>query len=111
MKSVYYVLGCLLMFVLGFLFDGLITKIPREAMAVGDMIRAERAIKSYYNSKGIVPDSWSAIGIDSMKNRYGNPIEYSVANSYHVTLRACGFGSEHSQVKNYFILQFDVREK
>ena len=43
----------------GICFDGLITKVPREAMAVGDMIGAERVVRSYYDSKGTVPEIWS----------------------------------------------------
>ena len=111
MKSIFYILGCLMMFVLGFVVDGLSTKVPREAMAVGDMIGAERVVRSYYDSKGAVPEVWSGFGVNSMTNRYGNQIEYFVTNNYYVTLRACGFGGEHSRVKNYFIRQFDVREK
>ena len=56
MKSIFYILGCLMMFVLGFVVDGLITKVPREAMAVGDMIGAERVVRSYYDSKGAVTE-------------------------------------------------------
>ncbi len=111
MKSIFSILGCLMMFVLGFVVDGLITKVPREAMAVGDMIGAERVVRSYYDSKGAVPEIWSGFGVNSMTNRYGNQIEYFVTNNYYVTLRAYGFGGEHSRVKNYFIRQFDVREK
>ena len=110
MKSVFYMFVCLAMFVLGFVVDGLITKMPREAMAAGDMMRAERMVRAYYNSKGSVPRSWSDIGCNSLTNRYGNVIEYSVANDYFVTLKAHGFGGGHSLVKNYFVRQFDVRQ-
>lgn len=55
MKSVFYMFVCLAMFVLGFVVDGLITKMPREAMAAGDMMRAERMVRAYYNSKGECP--------------------------------------------------------
>ena len=111
MKNIVYVLGCVVMFVLGYVFDGLITKMPREAMSAGDMIAAERMVRAYYNSKGKVPRSWADVSCNILTNRYGNPIEYSVANDYFVTLSAYGFGGEHSQVRNYFVRQFDVRKE
>lgn len=111
MKKLFYMLGCVAMFVLGYVFDGLICKMPREALSAGDMISAERMVKAYYKSKGKVPCSWADVGCNSLTNHYGNPIEYSVTNDYFVTLRAYGFGGGHTFVKNYFVRQFDVREK
>lgn len=111
MKNLFYLLGCVAMFVLGYVFDGLITKMPREALSAGDMICAERMVRAYYNSKGKAPLSWADVSCNNLTNRYGNPIEYSVTNDYFVTLRAYGFGGEHSQVKNLFVRQFDVRKE
>ena len=115
MKLMGYMLSCMISFAIGFAVDNAITRVPREALAENDMICLERGIRSRFVENGVLPHTLADIcdseGRMSLTNHYGNPIEYSVTNDYIVTLRAYGFGGEHSPVKNYFVLQFDVREK
>lgn len=115
MKLMGYILSCMISFAIGFAVDNAITRVPREALAEIDMIRLERGIRSHFVANGALPCSLSDVcdsgGSMSLTNRYGNPIVYSVTNDYFVTLQAYGFGGEHSQVKNLFVRQFDVREE
>lgn len=118
-KSLYEIFfwpACIFTFALGVLMvESGGRRIPQEEMAAREMFRIEGAIREYFEAKGEYPRTLADIrafeGGISLTNAYGNSIEYSVSNGYFVTLRACGFGGEHSQVKNYFIRQFDVREK
>ena len=107
---------CILAFVLGVLMvESGGRRVPKEEMTEREIFRIEGAVREYFEEKGELPCALTNIrdfeGGISLTNVYGNPIEYSVTNGYFVTLRACGFGGEHSRVKNYFIRQFDVRRK
>ena len=118
-KSWYEILfwpACILAFVLGILLvESKGRRVLQEEMAEREMFRVEGAIREHFAAKGELPRTLSDIrdfeGGFPQTNIYGNPIEYSVTNDSIVTLRAYGFGGERSQIRNYFVRQFDVREE
>ena len=112
MKPIFWIIACMLFFMLGFLVDGMITRVPREALAQNDLIRVERCIRKYYSDTRRLPVSLNdaANGKEvPLVNSYGHPIEYSVSNEFEVSLRALGYGGNNSDVKNYYVRMFDVR--
>lgn len=114
MKTIFLIIACMFFFVLGFLVDGMITKVPREALAQSEIVRMERAIRNFHAAKKRLPISLDEIANSngfSKTNVYGYAIEYTRINKFEVWLRSAGYGGESADVKNYYGKQFDVRSE
>ena len=101
----------------GFLINGLVDRVPREAMTANAMILIERAIRQHYAETGTLPERiddgnllWQGRPVRCV-NSYGHPILYSVSNGSVVELKSYGFCGEDAEVKQIFLFQFDVRDE
>ena len=119
MKSVLATFLIIVAFIGGFLFDGLMTRVPKDASTRGRLMRLKRDIAAFYDQNGILPTSLDALNMSNsasdksvpMENAWGGPILYSVSNGTTVILTTYGPGGVESEVKQTFSLTFDVNER
>lgn len=116
MKSILVMFLVILAFIGGFVFDGLITRVPLDASTCGRMMQLKRDIADFYAQNGALPESLDAletsdVKADSKKNAWGGPISYSISNETTVVLKTYGPGGAEAEVKQAFTLIFNVNEK
>lgn len=114
MKSILTLFLIILAFVGGFVFDGLITRVPPDASTRGRMIQLKNNIVDFYARNGTLPESLEALktpgmNVVSRENAWGGPIMYSVSNETTVVLKTYGLGGAESEVSQVFTLTFDVK--
>ncbi len=106
-------------FIGGFLFDGLITRVPKDASTRGRLMQLKRDLANFYDQNRILPESLDALKRSGLafaksapkENAWGGPILYSVSNGTTVVLKTYGPGGAESEVKQTFTLTFDVDER
>jgi len=119
MKPILVTLLIVVAFLGGFVFDGLISKVPPDASTRGRLMRLKHEITDFYARNKTLPESLDSLGkSDSVaaktapkENAWGGPILYSVSNRTMVTLKTYGPGGVEAEVKQTFTLTFDVNEK
>ena len=119
MKSVLVTFLIIVAFIGGFLFNGLMTRVPKDASTRGRLMRLKRDIAAYYGRNKILPVSLDALNMSNsasdksapVQNAWGSPILYSVTNGTTVILTTYGPGGAESEVKQTFSLTFDVNER
>ena len=114
MKFLCTIIFVVLAFIGGCIFDGLITRVPQDALTSGRLMRLKKNIERYYAVKKSIPESLNIIaatlGDISTNNAWGGPIFYSVSNETSVILKTYGPGGPDAKVRQEFTLQFDVLE-
>lgn len=116
MKSILVMFLVILAFIGGFVFDGLITRVPLDASTCGRMMQLKRDVVDFYTRNGALPESLDALEtseeqVVSKKNAWGGPILYSISNETTVVLMTYGPGGAEAEVKQAFTLIFNVNEK
>ena len=119
MKPILMTLLIVVAFIGGFIFDGLITRVPPDASTRGRLMRLKHELSDFYARNKTLPESLDALGkSDSAaeksapkENAWGAPILYSVSNRTMVILKTYGPGGAEADVKQTFTLRFDVNEK
>ncbi len=119
MKPILMTLLVVVAFIGGFIFDGLITRVPPDASTRGRLMRLKHELSDFYARNKAVPESLDALGKSdsvavksvSNQNAWGGPILYSVSNGTLVILKTYGPGGAESEVKQTFTLTFDVNER
>ena len=119
MKSVLGTFLIIVAFIGGFLFNGLMTRVPKDASTRGRLMQLKRNISSFYDKHRILPASLDALQMTGsasdkpapMENAWGGQILYSVTNGTTVILTTYGPGGAESEVKQTFSLTFDVNER
>ena len=119
MKSVLGTFLIIVAFIGGFLFNGLMTRVPKDASTRGRLMQLKSDIAAYYGRNKILPVSLDALNMSNsasdksapMENAWGGPILYSVTNGTTVILTTYGLGGAESEVKQEFTLTFDVNER
>ena len=119
MKSVLATFLIIVAFIGGVLFNGLMTRVPKDASTRGRLMRLKRDIAAFYDQNRILPESLDELKMSgsasdnsvSMENAWGGPILYSVSNGTTVILTTYGPGGAESEVKQTFSLTFDVNER
>ncbi len=119
MKSVLATFLIVIAFIGGFLFNGLMTRVPKDASTRGRLMRLKSDIAAYYDRNKILPESLDELKMSGsasdesvpMENAWGGPILYSVTNGTTVILTTYGPGGAESEVKQEFTLTFDVNER
>lgn len=119
MKPILMTLLVVVAFIGGFIFDGLITRVPPDASTRGRLMRLKHELSGFYARNKALPESLDALGkSDSVavksvpnQNAWGGPILYSVSNGTLVILKTYGPGGAESEVKQTFTLTFDVNKK
>lgn len=119
MKPILVTFLIIVAFIGGFIFDGLITRVPPDASTRGRLMRLKHDIADFYARNKTLPES-----LDSLRksdsaaaksvpkgNAWGGPILYSVSNGTMVILKTYGPGGAESEVKQTFSLTFDVNER
>lgn len=115
-KLVYWFLIVVAFFV-GFVFNGLITRIPPGGRTCSRLIVLKHDILRYYAMYKSVPKDLADVtllahhdGKDHVpQNEWGAPILISITNDTVVTLRTLRSEVESTDVKQEFVLEFDVR--
>ena len=98
MKHVGYLFCGMGLFVLGMIFDGLITRIPREANTVTQMAVVERELMAYSEKHGALPKTIDDLvhfssGLDGcLTNSWGQPICYQPIDATNAVLSTTGYG-------------------
>ena len=108
-----------LAFVGGCVFDGLITRVPPDAVTVGRLMLLKHDIVDFYDKNRMLPESLDALEIFCSKNSipawkenaWGGPILYSILNGTTVVLKTYGPGGSSATVTQMFKLNFDVIER
>ena len=119
MKPILVTFLIIVAFIGGFIFDGLITRVPPDASTRGRLMRLKHDIADFYARNKTLPESLDSLGkSDSAaaksvpkENAWGGPILYSVSNGTMVILKTYGPGGAESEVKQTFSLTFDVNER
>ena len=116
MKSLLTMILIVTAFIGGYVFNGLITRVPQDALTSGRLMRLKKDIEKYYAVKRTVPKTLSEVTIsasnqDAKNNVWGGAILYSVSNETIVVLKTYGPGGPHAKVKQEFSLQFDLNER
>lgn len=101
-------------FIGGYVFNGLITRVPQDALTSGRLMRLRKDIEKYYAVKRTVPKTLSEVTIsasnqDATNNVWKGAILYSVSNETIVVLKTYGPGGPCAEVKQEFSLQFDLK--
>ena len=98
MKQIGLLLLCAIFFVVGVLFDGLITRVPDESHAVTQMCVVERGVKAYHQSHKALPQSlddllrFSPEIENCLTNRWGMPICYRAVDASNAVITAVAYG-------------------
>ena len=119
MKPILVAFLIIVAFIGGFVFDGLITRVPPDASTRGRLMRLKHELADFYARNKVLPESLDALKMsDSVasksalkENAWGGPILYSVSNRTTVTLKTYCPGGAQSEVKQTFTLTFDVNDK
>lgn len=119
MKPILVTFLIIVAFIWGFIFDGLITRVPPDASTRGRLMRLKHDIADFYARNKTLPESLDSLRkSDSAaaksvpkENAWGGPILYSVSNGTMVILKTYGPGGAESEVKQTFSLTFDVNER
>ena len=89
---------CTVAFVLGMLFDGLITRVPKESLTVSRLQVLKRDVETYYAQHKTLPKTieelsrFSSRSESELKNSWGKPIYYRTTNHTEVILTTVGYG-------------------
>lgn len=118
MKKIMMLIILMIAFLCGCVFHSLITYVPNDAKTVSLLVVLEQDIRAYYAQKGVLPKKLSDVvdlkiednKVRSLKNAWGNPIEYAVVGDTGVVLKTYGKSGSNGKVKQEFVLQFDVRD-
>ena len=100
---------CTVAFVLGMLFDGLITRVPKESLTVSRLQVLKRDVETYYAQHKTLPKTieelsrFSSRSESELKNSWGKPIYYRTTNNTEVILTTVGY----SDVE--FVKRFSVK--
>lgn len=98
MKQIGLLLLCAIFFVLGVLFDGLITRVPDESYTVTQMCVVERGVKAYLQSHTTLPQSlddflrFSPEIANCLTNRWGMPICYRAVDASNAVITTVAYG-------------------
>ena len=90
---------CIISFILGIVFDGMITRIPQEAHTVTQMSVVERELKAYCERHGALPATFDDLlrfspQLDGCRtNSWGHPISYSQLSVSNAVLTTIGYGN------------------
>ena len=85
-------------FILGVLFDGLITRVPNESHTVSQMCVVERGLKAYRQSHTTLPQSldellrFSPEIENCLTNRWGMPICYRAVDASNAVITTVAYG-------------------
>ncbi len=86
-------------FILGMVFDGLITRVPQEAHTVTQMSVVERELKTYAERYGSLPATIDDLSLFSSRldgcltNSWGRPISYTQTSVSNAVLSTIGYGN------------------
>ena len=86
-------------FILGMVFDGLITRVPQEAHTVTQMSVVERELKAYAERYGGLPATIDELSRFSSRfdacltNSWGHPISYTQMSASNAVLSTIGYGN------------------
>ena len=116
MKFLRTIILVVIAFIGGCIFDGIITRVPQDALTSGRLMRLKKSIEKHYAVKKAIPEDLNeviaATSDDvSTNNAWGEPIFYSVSNDMCVILKTYGPGGPDAKVRQEFTLQFDVKGK
>ena len=110
MKVLALFIVVLLGFLLGFVCDGLITRIPKDVQTCSHMLVLEREIKNYRQRLGKLPASLDGLPLDGRehcrRNAWGEEISYVVTNGTEVILRTFGQGGSDAKIVQTFERRF-----
>jgi len=99
MKTLGVFLLGVISFLLGMVFDGLITRVPQEAHTVTQMSVVERELKTYAERYGSLPATIDDLSLFSSRldgcltNSWGRPISYTQTSVSNAVLSTIGYGN------------------
>lgn len=105
-----------LAFVGGCIFDGLITRIPKDILTIGRVKCVERGTRKYCKNYGRLPKDLSELraflkeDAHFGKNAWGDVILFCTTNTSSVVLLTYGPEGPGAEVQQEFRRQFDVAD-
>ena len=113
MKPILVAVLIIVAFIGGFVFDGLITRVPPDAFTRSRLMRLKHDIADFYARNKRLPESLDtlekpeseAAKFAPKENAWGGPIFYSMSNDTCVVLKTYGPGGPDAKVRQEFTLR------